>query len=358
MPNLAAIGSLVAEGALDQARLPASFRGRRYGELGADEANADAWLPEELEASLARVGFVAEEIEAGPMITVSARRGAVVSRQAATPVLPWNRCDCQRRLRRPPHPVAGAVFDRVRGLIFETVVLVNGPGRRVTGALRGPGRRRHHCCQSPQPRQPGCCRRGGPARPLRDRRRRLRPRRRLTARLVAVSDPSIGLSCAAVVDEGGLVVHAGFDLVGDAATPRLGTLARSAYLRAETALSEQADVDAVGATGSKERVHQGAKRADGINARLARAAQHKDLDGAKLAQSYIEVKILVERGDGRMQGTLQLFIAQAGNGQGPNGRNENLPVAIDGDARIQVDLSPNVNRPDKCEKRLYGRLEP
>ena len=250
VPNLAAIGSLVAEGALDEARR-LLFGGRRYGELGADEANADAWLPEELEASLARVGFVAEEIEAGPMITVSARRAAVVSRQAATPVLPVSLVvtasdgseDLLTRLQ--------ALSSTESGVDFETVVLVNGPddaSLALCAALGGDVTTAASPLSLDSQVAVDEAARLARSETVVVVSPRARPVDGWLARLVApLSDPSIGLSCAAVVDEGGLVVHAGFDLVGDAATPRLGTLARSAYLRAETALSEQADVDAVGA---------------------------------------------------------------------------------------------------------------
>src|SRR5208283_3698400 len=50
---------------------------------------------------------------------------------------------------------------------------------------------------------------------------------------------------AAVTDEGELIVHAGFDLVGNCATPSLEPAPRSSYLRAEVALGCDADVDAL-----------------------------------------------------------------------------------------------------------------
>ena len=77
---------------------------------------------------------------------------------------------------------------------------------------------------------------------------RARPTAGWLARLVApLSDPTVAVSCAAVVDERNLVVHAGFDLVGDSAIPTLRARARSAFLRAEVALESGCDVDAVGA---------------------------------------------------------------------------------------------------------------
>ena len=250
VPNLSAVGRLVAEGAVDEARRLV-FGGRRYGELGADEANADAWLPEELEASLARVGFVVEEIEAGPMITVSARRVSVVSSQAVTAVLPVS-------LIVTASNGSEDLLDQLRslsctesGVDFETVVLVNGPddaSRALCTALGGDVT----TAASPLVLDSQVAV-DEAARLARSEivvvvSRRARPVDGWLARLVApLGDPSVGLSCAAVVDEGGLVVHAGFDLFGDDTTPSLGRLARSAYLRAESALSEQADVDAVGA---------------------------------------------------------------------------------------------------------------
>ena len=40
---------------------------------------------------------------------------------------------------------------------------------------------------------------------------------------------------------------------------------------------------------------------------------------------------------------LQLLVAQAGHGQCPDRGKKDLAIAIHGDARIQIDLSPNVN---------------
>ena len=51
---------------------------------------------------------------------------------------------------------------------------------------------------------------------------RARPVEGWLARLVApLADPAVGVSGAAVLDESALVVHAGFDLVGDSNTPLL-----------------------------------------------------------------------------------------------------------------------------------------
>ena len=93
----------------------------------------------------------------------------------------------------------------------------------------------------------------------------------------------------------------------------------------------------------KERVYQCAERADGVHTRLAGAAQNKHLDGAKLAQGHIQVKILVERGNRRVQKALQLLEAQTGDSQGAHRGNKDLPISIHGHARIQIDLSPHMN---------------
>ncbi len=94
------------------------------------------------------------------------------------------------------------------------------------------------------------------------------------------------------------------------------------------------------AAGGEQRVYQGAERADGVHAGLAGAAQNKDLDGPKLAQAHVQVEIFVERGDGRVQKTLQLIEAQAGNRQIPYRGDKNLSVPIYG-TRVSKSIFPH-----------------
>ena len=139
VPNFEAVAELLADGRSAELRR-LLYGGRRFGEDGMDEATSDAWSPEELEHTLAGVGFVVEEIDAGTMITLSARRAAVTAKRATGEV--------------PPVCVlvtstggADALLGRLRalcgtdaGVDFETVVLVNGPdeaSRALVAALEG-----------------------------------------------------------------------------------------------------------------------------------------------------------------------------------------------------------------------------
>jgi len=250
VPNLEAVPDLLADGRSAELRR-LLYGGRRFGEAGRDEANADAWSPVELEHTLASVGFVVEEIDAGAMITVSARRTAVVARQAVG--------------QAPPVCVlvistggADALLGRLRalcetdaGVDFETVVLVNGPdepSRALVAALEGDVT----AVASPVVLDPAAAFDEAARLARADTVVALSPRARPVdgwlARLVApLGDATIALSSAAVIDERTLVVHAGFDVLGDCAKPSLNTAPRSSYLRAEAALGSDADVDAVGA---------------------------------------------------------------------------------------------------------------
>jgi len=250
VPNLEAVAKLLADGHSAELRR-LLYGGRRFGEQGADEANADAWSVEELERALSGVGFVVEEIDAGEMITVSARRAAVVARQAVG--------------QSPPVCVlvtaeggADVLLARLRslcgtdaGVDFETVVLVNGPDDACLAllqALEGDVT----VASSPVVLDPAAAFDQAARLARADTVVALSPRARpedgWLARLVSpLEDPTIALSGAAVIDEGGLIVHAGFDVVGNCATPSLFPVPRSSYLRAETALGGDADVDALGA---------------------------------------------------------------------------------------------------------------
>ena len=252
VPNLAAVPDLVANGPSAELRR-LLFGGRRFGEDGADEANADAWSPEELEHSLTSVGFVIEEIDAGAMIAVSARRAAVVSRRASGEAPPV--CvlvtstgggeDLLRRLR--------ALCATDTGVDFETVVLVNGPDEEslaLIGTLEGDVTTARSPVMLDSAVAVDEAARLARAETIVVLSPRARPVDGWLARLVApLADPTIGVSSAAVLDDRALVVHAGFDLVGDCATPVLNAAPRSSYLRAEVALGSDADVDAVGAEG-------------------------------------------------------------------------------------------------------------
>ena len=126
VPNLEAIPDLLGDGRSAELRR-LLFGGRRFGEQGADEANADAWSPAELEHMLTSVGFVVEKIDTGTMITASARRAAVVARRAvgqAPPVcvLVTSTGDTNALLG-----LLRALCETDAGVDFETVVLVNGP---------------------------------------------------------------------------------------------------------------------------------------------------------------------------------------------------------------------------------------
>ena len=250
VPNLDAVRNLLADGRSAELRR-LLYGGRRFGEAGTDEANADAWSPEELEHTLTGVGFVVEEIDAGTMITVSARRAAVLAKRATGEV--------------PPVCVlvtstggADALLGRLRvlcetdaGVDFETVVLVNGPdepSRALVAALEGDVT----AVASPVVLDPAAAFDEAARFARADVVVALSPRARPVdgwlARLVApLGDPTVALSGATVIDERAFVVHAGFDVVGDCTKPSLNAAPRCSYLRAETALGCDADVDAVGA---------------------------------------------------------------------------------------------------------------
>jgi glycosyltransferase involved in cell wall biosynthesis/SAM-dependent methyltransferase len=259
VPNLEALPRLLADargagaesgaGSLAELRR-ALFGGRRFGEDGGEEANADAWSFSELEATLAGIGFLVEQRDESAAIRLSARRDQLDSKQAGGKVLPVcvlvvaseGAGDLLQRLR--------ALSETAAGVDFETVVFVNGPdekSRALLKALEGDvttvasdrtlelaaaideaaalGRSETVVVLSP----------------------RARPIDGWLARLVSpLRDPAVALSCAAVVDGRGLVVHAGFDLAGDSSVPVLEVTARSAYLRAEAALGSDEDVDACG----------------------------------------------------------------------------------------------------------------
>ena len=250
VPNIEAVPGLLASGPTAELRR-LLFGGRRFGDDGVEEANADAWSPDELEANLQRAGLIVEEITAGTMIAVSARRAAVVAKRAIGEVPPV--CvlvtaadgaeDLLCRLR--------ALSTTDSGLDFETVVLLNGPdddSLALTAALEGDVTTAVSPVRLDASAAIDEAARLARAETLVVLSRRARPADGWLARLVApLGDPTVAVSCAAVVDERELVVHAGFDIVGDPATPALGALPRSAYLRAEVALGSDADIDAIGA---------------------------------------------------------------------------------------------------------------
>ncbi len=250
VPNIAAAAGLLASGSLIELRR-VLFGGRRFGEDGAEEANADAWSPEELEAGLNGVGLMVEEINAGAMIAVSARRVGLLSRRTTGEVPPV--CvlvtaadgaeDLLARLR--------ALSGTDAGVDFETVVLVNGPDNSsiaLSAALEGDVT----TTASPLQLEPAAAldeaARLARAETIVVLSPRARPIEGWLARLLApLDDPTVGLSSAAVVDERDLVVHAGLELFGDVTIPSLDAVARCAYLRAAVALGSDAQVDAVGA---------------------------------------------------------------------------------------------------------------
>ncbi|MGA2803318.1 MAG: glycosyltransferase [Acidimicrobiales bacterium] len=250
VPNLEVVHDLLADGRSTELRR-LLFGGRRFGDDGADEANADAWSPAELGHALTSVGFMVDRIDADSMITVSARRAAVVARRAGgqTPpvcVLVTSTGGADALLGR-----LRALCETDAGVDFETVVLVNGPDEAclaLVEALEGDVTK----AASPVVLDPAAAFDEAARFARADTVVALSPRARPVdgwlARLVApLGDPTIALSAAAVIDEGELIVHAGFDLVGNCTTPSLDAAPRSSYLRAETALSSDADVDAVGA---------------------------------------------------------------------------------------------------------------
>ena len=126
VPDLVAVPHLLADGPSAELRRLV-FGPRRFGPSGEDEANTDAWSPEELEDALAGVGFVVEELDSAAMIAVSARRRAVASRRAgegAPPVcvLITSSGNSEALLAQ-----LRALCKSDAGTDFETVVLVNGP---------------------------------------------------------------------------------------------------------------------------------------------------------------------------------------------------------------------------------------
>jgi glycosyltransferase involved in cell wall biosynthesis len=251
VPNIEAVPEMLAAGASAELRR-ALFGGRRFGEDGAGEANADAWSAAELEASLKGVGLLIEEMNSDASIVVSARRTAVVSRCPASGVVPpvcvlvtaaRGAEDLLSRLR--------VLSETEPGVDFETVVLVNGSDDRsvaVITALGGDVTTAVSRLELESAAALDEAARLARAETVVVLSPRARPTAGWLARLVApLSDPTVAVSCAAVVDERNLVVHAGFDLVGDSAIPTLRARARSAFLRAEVALESGCDVDAVGA---------------------------------------------------------------------------------------------------------------
>jgi hypothetical protein len=249
VPNFEAVGDLLARSPSQLRRL--LFGGRRYGVDGEDEANVDAWSPEELKGALAGVGFVVEELVADEVITLTARRIAVLAKKAVGDVPPVSvlivgengRDDLLRRLRDLAATDAG--------LEFETVVLVNGPDAESLALLPGLSGD-VTVARSPLLLDSAVA--------VDEAARLARAkivvvtsaRTSLTgdwlARLVSpLRDPVVAITGAAVVDHQKLIVHAGLALVGDATKPHLETVACSAYLRAEAVLSTDATVDAVGA---------------------------------------------------------------------------------------------------------------
>ena len=250
VPNLDALPGLIANGSPAELRRVV-YGGRRFGDDGLGEANADAWSTGELEACLESVGFVVEQIDAGPFLAVSARRAPVASRRAGTKtpavcVVVTASCGSEDLLAQ-----LRALSGTECGVDFETVVLVNGPDEAswaLCSGLEGDVTTARSTMSLDPAAAVDEAARLARAETIVVLSRRARPLDGWLARLVGpLDDPSVAVSGAAVVDEHDLVVQAGFDLVGDAATPALETVARSAYLRAEVALVSDAEVDAVGA---------------------------------------------------------------------------------------------------------------
>jgi GT2 family glycosyltransferase/glycosyltransferase involved in cell wall biosynthesis len=250
VPNLAALPGLIASGSPAELRRVV-YGGRRFGDDGLGEANADAWSTSELEACLEDVGFIVEQIDASTSISVSARRAPVVSRRASTAplavcVVVTASCGSEELLVQ-----LRALSGTECGVDFETVVFVNGPDDSswaLCSGLEGDvTTARSTICLGAAAAVDEAARLAR-AQTIVVLSSRARPLDGWLARLVApLADPTVAVSGAAVVDERGLVVHAGFDLVGDAVTPSLECVARSGYLRAEVALVADCEVDAVGA---------------------------------------------------------------------------------------------------------------
>jgi hypothetical protein len=227
------------------------YGGRRYGQNGEDEANEDAWTEAELRSVLPSLGFDVEGLTAGDVITVTARRLAVESHLATGPAPSVSVLVASGHGRDSLLQQLRMLASTEPGIDFETVVLVNGPdkdARSLRAALTGdvsfagaPSILELSVALNEAARLA----RGSTLVVLSDGARLSEGW--LRDLVGPLADPTVGIAGAAVVDEHGLVVNAGFDLVGDAALPKLDAVPRSAYLDAKVTLKEDAEVDAVGA---------------------------------------------------------------------------------------------------------------
>jgi len=250
------VPDLVAAGALLERRDLDGVRRLLYGEHPRQAPHRDAWTKSELEQVLPGLGFDIESVESlnpKPALRVSARRRALGVRRASGPVPPATvvvvASDGRDRLLAQLRCLSGTDA----GCDFETVVLVNGPdpgSLRLLDALGGDVTAAYS------------------ALPL-DWSAAVNEAVRLAradsvvvlARATALSegwlrhllrplgDVSVGLVGTRLVDEAGIVAHAGYDLAASSNTDRRMTLvARDAYLRASgESYDADIDVDALGA---------------------------------------------------------------------------------------------------------------
>ena len=99
-----------------------------------------------------------------------------------------------------------------------------------------------------------------------------------------------------------------------------------------------------GSAGREDRIGQRAQRTDGVAAGTARLADDEDIDRAQLSHADVEIEVLIDASDVRLQKALQLVVAQSGNIQTADARNVDRAVAVDPGVDIQIDLPPGANQ--------------
>src|ERR1019366_6707820 len=81
-----------------------------------------------------------------------------------------------------------------------------------------------------------------------------------------------------------------------------------------------------------------------VTARTPCLTYHEDVNRAQLAHSHVQIEILVNPPDMRLEKLLDLRVLQTGNIQVSNLGEENAAIAVDSGVDIQVNLSPRPNQ--------------
>src|SRR5271165_2137913 len=95
----------------------------------------------------------------------------------------------------------------------------------------------------------------------------------------------------------------------------------------------------VPATG-KDRVRQRAQRADGIPTGARRLTYHVNVNGPQLAHGHVEIKVLIDAADVRLQVIFDLRVLQSGDTHASDLRQKDVAVPVHPRMNVEINLTP------------------